>query len=276
MCLFLVFEKRKIFTAYDERVKDKTKGDKTMIIGSLKDERNMERINSWIENKQVTNAEDGYGGAIIVANEFKFVMLECRKNFYKQGKILAFAKDLHSPLFVNIWRKNEDFFMGLSDKEIEVRIAYFDYVRQIEKLGRSIEDIIELEPNLIYEIYQLDMPDKYEEIENFVLKNKVGRKYLKRIVEILQENIEIELDVAFEQAKQEAKAKREEIKSLPYQQEKYRKLKLRYKYLLESYNYNKSIWNKGIHDTRINKKRYERLLDENKVLKKEIKMLKKK
>lgn len=238
------------------------------------EESNFELIQSWVKNKKVTNCNDGYGGAITAAKEFKFLLLEERKVYYKQGLTLAVAYEKHIMVFDQRWRRSEDFFLGLPEKELDKRIAYFNYVEKIKELGRSIEDIFEIEPSIIYEIEKLEQPERYEEIENFVLKNKVGVNHLKRVIEIIKENDKITLEEALQQSKNEYKNKREEIKSGTRLQMKYQILRRRYKAMENSYNNFMEQYKINEKENRKMQRKNAKLLELNDELKKEVKQLK--
>lgn len=120
-------------------------------------------------------------------------------------------------------------------KTIEKAIKYAYYALDVKSSGRSVEDIFKLSMDKICTIADCECSERWEEIEQFVLKNKVGNQYLKRIVQLINENNAVELEAAFKQAKAEAKAKREDIKSGTPLQQRYKRLKRNYKYALEDW-----------------------------------------
>ncbi len=119
---------------------------------------------------------------------------------------------------------------------IEKSIKYAFYVIEAITLGRPIEGIFKVPYDKICEITKCKWLYRCEEIEQFVLKNKVGTQYLKRIIQIVNDDNAVNLDAAFEQAKREAKIKREDIKTGNAMQRRHKHLKLKYKRLNEAYD----------------------------------------
>ena len=135
---------------------------------------NKEILEKWLQDKKV----EGYTSfdiARIASEEFDSMLLEQRKNYFLQGKLLLIAERCIFRILDSVACKTENIFLNLTDKEIQICQSYYLYVREIENLGRSINEIIDFEPDVIHEIYQLESPEMYAKIEKFVRENKVGK-----------------------------------------------------------------------------------------------------
>lgn len=270
-----ITELRELFCYSEIVIKKEVRQMYNKIIDTKQKLSNKEILEKWLQDKKV----EGYTSfdiARIASEEFDFMLLEQRKNYFLQGKLLLIAEQCIFRILDSKACKTENIFLNLTDKDISICQSYFLYVREIENLGRSINEIVDFEPDVIHEIYKLDSPEMYEKIEKFVRENKVGKNHLKNIIKLLQEDVNLPLDVALEQVKQEAKAKREEIKCNLYWQKKYRTLRQRFKALNNIYNVVYDEWKQNKFVARRYNKRLEKLRTENKELKAQLKTLQKK
>ncbi len=177
-------------------------------------------------------------------------MITKRYNFFKNAFQVALEEqkkaELKAKLICLLYKQVDCFFDTYSDleknfpneteKTVEKAIKYGYYAIDITSSGRSVEDIFKLPLDKICEIANCERPEHWEEIEQFVFNKKVGIQYLKRIIQIINDDNSINLEVAFEQAKNEAKAKREDINSGSALERRYKKLKKIYKWSEESCN----------------------------------------
>ncbi len=177
-------------------------------LGSIKDdESKFDLICNWLETGHVPETEN-FSGAVTGGKEFKFMMLEEKRAYYKQGLVIEFIYQKHMPMLTKFWRKGEDFFHGYSDKEINRLRAYYLYVKDIEEQGRTLKDIYEIPLNKAYVISTCENKLYYETLEKLVTENKIGIQILKRTVEIINTEENYTVEMAYKKAKDEAEERR--------------------------------------------------------------------
>lgn len=127
-------------------------------------------------------------------------------------------------------------FPNQTRKNMEKSVIYGYYVLDNVGSGRSVEDIFKLSFEKICIIADCECFERWAEIEQFAFDKKVGIQYLKRIIQLVNEDNNIELNAAFEQAKLEAKDKRESIKNGSALQKRCKLLRKRNRLLGESFD----------------------------------------
>lgn len=180
------------------------------------DKSNYENLDYLMQNFDNLACGEGYNMGILACNEFKFVLIEERKNYYKQGYVIKMMQEGHYATVSTAWRRGTakqtgiDYLYGLSQKAIYTRIDYYDYIDKIQKQGRGIEDIFEIEPNQISEINNVADENRLVEVEQFVIEKKIKVTVLKRLIEIINADELISLEKALEQAESYAEEKKKE------------------------------------------------------------------
>ena len=172
------------------------------------------------------------------------------------------------------WKEFKEDFPNETENSFEKARDYGYYVLDAVREGRSIENILKIPYNKISQIVNCEEAERLGEIEQFVLDNNVGISYLRRMIEIVNEDSTVELNTAFEQAKKEAKEKREDKKAGTYEHKRYMKMRANYNFMSKILDYKESELEKSEYFRKIYQRRSEKYCALYKKLKEYIKQFK--